>query len=294
MNKILRNRLAFVVFVVPALILYITFFIVPLINSLRYSITSWNGVTDPIFNGVDNFIKAFNDPDFWVAFRNNIYFLLFSVFIQVPVIVVVSILISNVKRLNNFYKITVFLPTILSTAAIGVIWKFMYSPDAGMINQFLRTIGLESWTRVWLGDENFAMLAILATNGWQWTGFYIVLVLAGIFAIPKEIIEAGEIDGAVGWRKATLLTLPLIRPVVIVTMFLSITGSMKALDIVMIMTNGGPYGSSEVMATYMYKQAYSMSDFGYANAISIIITVFTAILSLIYHLISTRTKEAEY
>lgn len=294
MNNVLRNRLAFVVFVVPALILYITFFIVPLINSLRYSITSWNGVTDPIFNGVDNFIKAFNDPDFWVAFRNNIYFLLFSVFIQVPVIVVVSILISNVKRLNNFYKITVFLPTILSTAAIGVIWKFMYSPDAGMINQFLRTIGLESWTRVWLGDENFAMLAILATNGWQWTGFYIVLVLAGIFAIPKEIIEAGEIDGAVGWRKATLLTLPLIRPVVIVTMFLSITGSMKALDIVMIMTNGGPYGSSEVMATYMYKQAYSMSDFGYANAISIIITVFTAILSLIYHLISTRTKEAEY
>lgn len=294
MNNILRNRLAFVVFVVPALILYIIFFIVPLINSLRYSITSWNGVTEPIFNGVDNFIKAFNDPDFWVAFRNNIYFLLFSVFIQVPVIVVVSILISNVRRLNNFYKITVFLPTILSTAAIGVIWKFMYSPDAGMINQLLRTLGLESWTRVWLGDENFAMLAILATNGWQWTGFYIVLVLAGIFAIPKEIMEAGEIDGAVGWRKATLLTLPLIRPVVIVTMFLSITGSMKALDIVMIMTNGGPYGSSEVMATYMYKQAYSMSDFGYANAISIIITVFTAILSLIYHLISTRTKEAEY
>lgn len=294
MNKILRNHLAFVVFVVPALILYILFFIVPLINSLRYSITSWNGVTEPLFNGVDNFIKAFKDDDFWVAFRNNIYFLLFSVFIQVPVIVVISVLISNVKRLHNFYKITVFLPTILSTAAIGVIWKFMYSPDAGMINQFLRTIGLESWTKVWLGDEKFAMPAILATNGWQWTGFYIVLVLAGIFAIPKEIIEAGEIDGAVGWRKATLLTLPLIRPVVIVTMFLSITGSMKALDIVMIMTNGGPFGSSEVMATYMYKQAYSMSDFGYANAISIIITVFTAILSLIYHLISTRTKEADY
>lgn len=294
MNKILRNHVAYTVFVVPALILYITFFLVPLFTSMRYSLTSWDGVNTPDFNGIDNFIKAFQDPDFWISFKNNLYFVLFSIFIQVPIILVSSILISGVKRFLNFYKITVFLPSILSTAAIGIIWKFIYAPDAGLLNQILRGLGLDDWTRLWLGDENTVMLSILITNGWQWTGFYIVLVLAGIFAIPKEIMEAGEIDGAVGWRKAMHLTLPLIRPVIVVTLLLSITGAMKALDIVMIMTNGGPYGSSEVMATFMYKQAYSMSDFGYANAISIIITIFTAILTLLYQIINNRTKEAEY
>lgn len=295
MNKILRNRVAFFVFVVPALVLYITFYLVPLFKSLQYSVTSWDGITEPVFNGFDNFARALSDEKFWIAFKNNIYFVLFSVCIQVPIIVLVSIMISGVKRLLDFYKLTVFMPSILSTASIAVIWQFIYSPDAGLLNQILKAVGLESWTKLWLGDENTAMLSVLLTNAWQWTGFYIVLVLAGIFAIPKEMLEAGEIDGAVGWRKAWLLTIPLIRPVIVVTMLLSITGAMKALDIVLIMTNGGPFGSSEVMATYMYKQAYSLGDFGYANAIAIIITVFTAILSLIYHIINKKTsKEAEY
>ncbi|MCR8844602.1 sugar ABC transporter permease [Paenibacillus sp. SC116] len=290
MNKIQRNLVAFAMFVVPALALYITFYLVPLFNSLQYSVTEWNGINDPVYTGLDNFQKAMQDEKFWVAFWNNIYFVLFSVFIQVPVIVVVSVMISSVRRMLDFYKLTVFLPSILSTASVGVIWQFIYAPDAGLLNQLLRSVGLESWAKIWLGDKTTAMFSILVTNGWQWTGFYIVLVLAAIFSIPKEMLEAGEIDGAVGWRKAWLLTIPLIRPVIVVTMLLSITGAMKAMDIVMIMTNGGPFHSTEVMATYMYKQAYSLSDFGYANAIAIIITIFTAILALVYHLINKRTE----
>ncbi|TVX89634.1 carbohydrate ABC transporter permease [Paenibacillus agilis] len=290
MNKIQRNLVAFAMFVVPALALYITFYLVPLFNSLQYSVTEWNGINDPVYTGLDNFQKAMGDEKFWVAFWNNIYFVLFSVFIQVPVIVVVSIMISSVRRMLDFYKLTVFLPSILSTASVGVIWQFIYAPDAGLLNQLLRSVGLESWAKIWLGDKTTAMFSILVTNGWQWTGFYIVLVLAAIFSIPKEMLEAGEIDGAVGWKKAWLLTIPLIRPVIVVTMLLSITGAMKAMDIVMIMTNGGPFHTTEVMATYMYKQAYSLSDFGYANAIAIIITIFTAILALVYHVINKRTE----
>ncbi|MBD8498058.1 carbohydrate ABC transporter permease [Paenibacillus arenosi] len=290
MNKIQRNLVAFAIFVVPALALYITFYLVPLFNSLQYSVTEWNGINEPVYTGLDNFQKAMGDEKFWVAFWNNIYFVLFSVFIQVPVIVVVSIMISSVRRMLDFYKLTVFLPSILSTASVGVIWQFIYAPDAGLLNQLLRSVGLESWAKIWLGDKTTAMFSILITNGWQWTGFYIVLVLAAIFSIPKEMLEAGEIDGAVGWKKAWLLTIPLIRPVIVVTMLLSITGAMKAMDIVMIMTNGGPFHSTEVMATYMYKQAYSLSDFGYANAIAIIITIFTAILALVYHVINKRTE----
>jgi len=294
MDKVMRNQLAYLIFVVPALILYITFYVAPLFSSLRYSVTSWNGINEATFNGLANFITAFQDEKFMVSLKNNIYFVLFSVFVQIPVIIFVAIIISGVRRLKDFYKTTVFMPSVLSTAVIGVIWSFIYNPDMGLLNQLLRLFGLEAWTRGWLGDENYAFLAILVTNSWQWIGFYVVLVLAAIFAISKEMQEAGEIDGATGWRKARYLTIPLIRPVIMVTMLLSITGAMKALDIVQIMTAGGPFGSSEVMATYMYKQAYSMGKFGYANAISIIIFLFTCLLTLIFHLVTRRSEEDQY
>ncbi len=292
MKNIQRNYWAYVIFVVPALLIYVTFYLYPLFQSLQYSLTKWNGINDPVFVGLSNFAKAFSDEQFWVSFKNNIYFVLFSVFIQVPFIVFISIIVSSAKRFLNFYKLTVFLPCILSTASIGVIWQFIYSPDAGLLNQLLTAVGLESWKRIWLGDEATAFLSILLTNGWQWTGFYIVLVLAAIFAIPKEMLEAGEMDGATGWRKAWLLTIPLIRPVIMVTLLLSITGAMKALDIILIMTKGGPFGSSEVMASYMYKQAYTINDFGYANAIAVIVSLFTAVLSLIFQYINVKTREA--
>ncbi|WP_028545609.1 carbohydrate ABC transporter permease [Paenibacillus taiwanensis] len=292
MNNIQRNHWAYAVFVVPAMLIYVTFYLVPLFQSLQYSLTQWNGINDPVFVGLDNFAKVLTDDSFWISFNNNMYFVLFSVFIQVPFIILISIIVSSVRRFLDFYKLTVFMPSILSTASIGVIWQFIYAPEAGLLNQLLRTIGLEHWTRIWLGDEATAMLAVLLTNSWQWTGFYIVLVLAAIFAIPKEMLEAGEMDGATGWKKAWLLTIPLIRPVIVVTLLLSITGAMKALDIILIMTKGGPFGSSEVMASYMYKQAYTLSDFGYANAIAVIISLFTALLALVFHYINVKTREA--
>jgi raffinose/stachyose/melibiose transport system permease protein len=291
MNKVLRNPRAYVLFVVPAMALYITFYLVPLFSSLRYSVTSWNGINEATFNGVDNFVRAFEDPKFWIALKNNLYFVLFSLFVQIPIIISLAILVSDVKRGLNFYKVAVFLPSILSTAAVAIIWQFVYQPDAGLLNQIFRSVGLEAYRTAWLGNEHTAFWALLLTNAWQWTGFYIVLLLAAIFAVHKEILEAATIDGAAGFRKAWLITIPLIRPVIVVVMLLSITGAMKALDIVLIMTNGGPFGSTEVMGTYMYKQAYRGSDFGYANTIAIIIFIFTAILSLIFHLISRQTKE---
>jgi raffinose/stachyose/melibiose transport system permease protein len=291
MNKVLRNPHAYLLFVVPAMALYITFYLLPLFSSLRYSVTSWNGINEATFNGIDNFLRAFEDPKFWIALKNNLYFVLFSLFVQIPVIVSFAILVSGVKRGLNFYKVAVFLPSILSTAAVAIIWQFVYQPDAGLLNQIFRSVGLKAYTTAWLGNEHTAFWSILMTNAWQWTGFYIVLLLAAIFAVSKEVLEAATIDGAAGLRKAWLITIPLIRPVIVVVMLLSITGAMKALDIVLIMTNGGPYGSTEVMGTYMYKQAYRGSDFGYANTVAIIIFFFTAILSLIFHLISRQTKK---
>lgn len=294
MNRVLRNPLAYAIFVLPALIMYIAIYILPLLSSLQHSFTSWNGINEATFNGLDNFKKAFTDERFWIAFKNNITFVLFSAFVQVPIIIFIAIVISGVKKNLNFYKTTVFLPSVLSTAVVGTLWQFIYHPDVGLINQLLRAFGLESWTHAWLGEESTAFLAILITNSWQWFGFYIVLMLAAIFAVPKELLEAAEMDGAVGIKRAWFITIPIIRPVILVIMLLAITGAMNSLDIVLIMTYGEPFGSSEVMGTYLYKQAYKFNDFGYASAISIIIFVFTVFVTVIFQLIAQRTEEVEH
>lgn len=290
MNKSLKNPLVFTLFILPALILFLMFFIYPIFSSLYYSLTSWNGVSDTVkYTGMSNFEKALGDERFWVSVKNNGWFILFSVFIQVPLIILFSLLIANVKKLKGLYKTAVFMPSIMSTAVIGILWGFIYEPNIGLFNKLLGVIGIEPV--YWLSDERFAMLSILITNAWQWTGFYIVMVLAAILSIPGELDEAAAIDGATGFQRATRITLPLIVPIISVVIMLSIAGAMKAADIVIVMTKGGPAGSTEVMATYMIKYAITNFKYGYGNAIAVLIFMFTLVVTALYHLLFSRRNE---
>lgn len=290
MNKALRNPLVFILFVLPALALFLIFFIYPIFSSVYYSLTSWNGVSDTVkMTGLSNYEKALGDDRFWVSVKNNGWFILFSVFIQVPLIVLFSLLIANVKKLKGLYKTAVFMPSIMSTAVIGILWGFIYEPNIGLFNKLLSLIGIDPV--YWLSDERFAMLSILITNAWQWTGFYIVMVLAAILAIPGELEEAAAIDGATGFQRATRITLPLIVPIISVVIMLSIAGAMKAADIVIVMTKGGPAGSTEVMATYMIKYAITNFKYGYGNTIAVLIFVFTLIVTVVYQLLFNRRSE---
>lgn len=290
MNKALRSPFVYAMFIVPALGLFLLFFIYPIFNSLHYSLTSWNGVSQSApFTGLANFEKALGDERFWISAKNNGWFILFSVFVQVPLIVFFSLLISNVKRLKGLYKTAVFLPSIMSTAVIGILWGFIYEPNIGLFNRLLGLVGIEPV--YWLSDERFAMLSILITNAWQWTGFYIVMVLAAILSIPGELVEAAAIDGANGLQRALRITLPLIKPIISVVIMLSIAGAMKAADIVIVMTKGGPAGSTEVLATYMIKYAITNFKYGYGNAIAVLIFIFTLILTVLYQLLIARHNE---
>ncbi|MDF9840519.1 MULTISPECIES: sugar ABC transporter permease [unclassified Paenibacillus] len=290
MNKALRNPLVFILFVLPALALFLIFFIYPIFNSIYYSLTSWNGVSDTVkMTGLTNYEKALGDDRFWISVKNNGWFILFSVFIQVPLIVLFSLLIANVKKLKGLYKTAVFMPSIMSTAVIGILWGFIYEPNIGLFNKLLGLFGIDPV--YWLSDERFAMLSILITNAWQWTGFYIVMVLAAILAIPGELEEAAAIDGATGFQRATRITLPLIVPIISVVIMLSIAGAMKAADIVIVMTKGGPAGSTEVMATYMIKYAITNFKYGYGNTIAVLIFVFTLIVTVVYQLLFNRRSE---
>ena len=290
MNTSLRSPLIYALFVLPALILFVMFFLYPIGSSLYYSLTSWNGVsTDPRFVGLSNYAKALSDERFWISTRNNGFFIGFSVLIQVPLIVLFSLLIANVKRFKGLYKTAVFLPSIMSTAVIGILWGFIYEPNIGLLNQLLNIFGIPPV--YWLSDNRFAMLSILVTNAWQWTGFYIVMVLAAILAIPRDLEEAAAIDGATAVQRATRITLPLIRPIISVVIMLSIAGAMKAADIVLVMTKGGPAGSTEVLATYMIKYAITNFKYGYGNTVAVLIFALTLVLTAVYQLLVARHNE---
>jgi raffinose/stachyose/melibiose transport system permease protein len=293
MNKVLRNPSTYVLFLLPVLLLYISFFIYPMFEAFAKGFTKWNGIGIPKFNGLTNFKFALSDDKFWSSVKNNGYFILFSVFVQVPVIVFFSLLISNVKKLKGLYKTAVFIPAVMSTAVVGILWSFIYEPDIGLFNLILMKLGLDPV--MWLSDPNWAMLSILITNAWQWTGFYIVMVLAAIISIPREIDEAAEIDGANSYQRATRITMPLIMPIISVVIMLSIAGAMKAVDIVIVMTKGGPGGATDVMATYMIKYGITGSKYGYGNAIAVLIFIFTLILTALYQLlIARRSERVEY
>ncbi|HEX7055662.1 MAG TPA: sugar ABC transporter permease [Bacilli bacterium] len=289
MNKAMRNPLVYILFVLPAIILYFMFFIYPFVTSGYYSFFDWDGLQAPKYIGFQNFIRLFHDEDFRLATINNLYFILFSVFIQVPLIVFFSLLISSVKKFQSFYKTTVFMPSVISTSVIGILWGFIYHPDMGLLNNFLGLFGIGKI--YWLSDLKTALLSVLITNAWQWMGFYIVLILAAILAIPKELSEAAAIDGANGFQKATKITVPLIMPVISVVIMLSIAGAMRVVDIILVMTNGGPAGATDVMASYMVTKAINFGMYGYGNAIAIVIFVFAMVLTALYQILIARKIE---
>ncbi|SEC67312.1 sugar ABC transporter permease [Paenibacillus sp. GP183] len=289
MSHTLKNPYVYLMFILPTILLYFMFFIYPMLSSVYYGFTNWDGLNVAKFNGFDNFSKAFKDQDFWNAVRNNLYFIFFSVFIQIPLIILFALLISSVKRFQGFYKTTVFMPSILSTAVVGILWGFIYEPEVGIVNQILGKLGIDKI--YWLADEKWAMMSVLFTNAWQWMGFYIVLVLAAILSIPKEIGEAAAIDGATGFQRAFYLTLPLIKPIISVIIMLSIAGALRVIDIVLVMTNGGPAGATEVMASYMVSKAVSTGDYGYGTALSLLIFAFALVLTALYQIVFGRNSE---
>ncbi|RJX39771.1 sugar ABC transporter permease [Paenibacillus pinisoli] len=289
MRSALRNPYVYALFVIPTIGLYFLFTIYPMLSSAYYAFTDWDGLNDPKYIGFHNFTTALQDPYFQNSIVNNMYFILFSVFVQVPLIIMFAILIGSVKRLQGFYKTTVFVPSILSTAVIGILWQFIYNPEVGIVNKFLGLFGID--TIYWLADMRYALWAILITNAWQWMGFYIVLVLAAILAIPRELNEAAEIDGAGGFQRAIRITVPLIKPIISVIVMLSIAGAMRVVDIVLVMTKGGPVSSTEVMASYMVNRAIRYGEYGYGTSLAMLIFVIALVLTALYQLTFGRTKE---
>jgi len=258
-------------FLLPAVALYTAFLIIPILASLYTSITEWHAGMTPVINGFTNYIRIFNDPYYWKVLFNTLKLIGLSLLIQVPAGIILAYLIFKVSRGAGFFRTAYFVPVIIAPVAIGTMFVLFYNGDVGPLNRFLEMVGLESWKHSWLSEKGIVLYSVIFPQVWQYIGFFTVITLAALKTIPLEIFESAEIDGARPLRVFFNLAIPLIWGVIIIDIILCITGSFKSFDHPWIMTKGGPGVESAYITIYMYKMAFTMNNFGVANAITVTI-----------------------
>lgn len=264
-------------FIAPALVVYLLYVVYPIFQSFLYSLRDWSGIGEGTFIGLDNYREALTDGTFWGAFRNNVILVIASILIQLPIALLLAVMLSSRFRGWRVFRTIYFLPLLLSTVAIGLVWINVFDPVFGLLNGVLDVLGLESLQRSWLGNEATALPAIIAVVCWQYIPFYMILFIAGLTTIPEEYYEAAKLDGASGWDSFWGITLPLMRGIIRTGAILSLIGSLKFFDLVWVMTRGGPNRSTDLMATYMYEQAFASFRMGYGSAIAMLLFVFAFI-----------------
>ncbi len=268
-----RSRISVLVFLLPPLLVYGAAVLFPILQSLVLSFFSWNGIGDMEFVGLANYVHMLTHDDvFWRSFLNALGYLAICLVLQLGGALVVASLLLSLRRGRELVKTLYLLPAVISTVAIAFLFERIYSIDpVGLLNQVLSWVGLGSLERPWLSDVNTVLAAVSAPEGWRFTGLYMLIIYAALLAVPRELEEAAILDGASRWQLFTKIRFPYIRPVWITTTIMATTYGLRGFDIPYLMTNGGPGQSSELVTTYMYKTAFTSTDYGYASTISVFI-----------------------
>lgn len=288
MQSTKKTKWLLLITLLPALLLYTTFVIVPIFWSAYYGFFDWSGISESTFVGLANYKEVITDGVFWRSFKNNLIIVAASVLGQIPIALFFALLLRKNSFFQRFVRSAIFFPMVVSTVVVGLIWGYIYHPQFGIVNAILEAVGLESWTRAWLADPKVNMYAVSIPIIWNYIGPYLIIFIASIQNIPSEIEEAASIDGATGARKLFSITLPMIWTTIMITVVLAISGSLKAFDQIYIMTGGGPAQSTELMATYMYNNTFVIYRYGYGSAVSTMIVVLSLLIIGITQLIMRR------
>jgi len=291
-NKKERKRLI-ILFLTPALFFYLLFVIYPMASSFYYFLFKWRGVsTNKTFVGFANLNEALHDEVVWRSLGHNFYFVIGLIIIVLSFSLFFAFNIFRPIKWANLYKTVFFFPNVLSLVLVAIIWSFVYNPSFGILNSFLRMVGLEGWIRTWLGEKGTVLPSITVAASWNMMGFYIILFLAGIKRIPRSFFEAALIDGASNIRVFFSIIMPLLWEIFKVALIYLIIAGLNMFPYVQLMTRGGPNRHSEVLATYIYEQAFTNSRFGYATSIGIILLVVVlGLTGLLFKIMSRETIE---
>ena len=286
MNKILGNKTAIAAFVAPSLILFGGIIFYSIIMSFRYSLLDWNGFGEGIFVGFSNYAKMFQDK---VFLRSAVNSLLLGFVTLVTQLLLALLLTSGIKG-EGFYRTVFFIPMTLSSVVIGQLWLKIYNPNYGVLNTLLGVLGLESLQRNWLGDVNTALFSAFVPIIWQNVGYHMLLLYTSINSISKDILEAAKLDGASGVKAARYITIPLVKPMLRTCAIFVVIGSLKAFDMIYVLTNGGPVHMTEVPSSLMFSSIFNLNKYGYGSAISIFIVVECIVMAVILQKVF-RVKE---
>ena len=283
-----RKRLEIAFFVGPALVLFALFVVVPVVQAVRYSAFSWNGL-GPLDNfvGLQNYTRALQDQIFTDAVMHNLTIVVLSILIQLPLGLGIALLLNREMWGRSFLRVVIFVPYVLAEVVAGVVWFMLLQPN-GPVDAALEAVGLGDLVQVWLGDPQIALFTVMAVLTWKYLGLAVILFLAGLQGVPPELYEAAQIDGASWWQVQRRITIPLLGPTIRTWGFLSMIGSLQLFDMVWILTKGGPANSTITMAIYLINQGTNRGLYGYASAVAVLLFVISLVLALTYQRLILR------
>lgn len=286
MNK-LEKKYYPLVFVIPALIIFTLFYACSIAGGFLFSFTNWSiyNFDAPTFIGIENFKDLFTSQSFLPALSHTVAFAVVTTVFKVGLGLVFALLLNRSFKGRNFFRAVIFLPCTIGALVIGYVFTFILQPDTGVLNVFLRDIGLGSLALNWLGNPNIVLLTVCSVESWMWIGFNTAIILAGLQSISTDVYEAAMLDGASSWQTIRHITLPLVTPSINTTITLCIIGGFNIFDIVMSMTNGGPNGATQVISKLSY-DAMRVGTMGYASTINLmqfllIVIVISPLLTIL-------------
>lgn len=275
MTSIIQKNKPFIIGgLAPALIIYTCFVLYPIVRSFLFGFYNWNGLSAPRYIGFDNFHRILTDPVFWQSFRNNMFVVAASMLGQIPLGILAAVALSGRLKGRPFFRTAFFIPMILSTVVVGLLWTTILNAQIGLLRGFLLAVGFKTSPDL-LGNPGTAIYTLCGVIVWQFIGLYMIIFLAALQNIPADIAEAADIDGAGEVTKFFKIRLPLLWDTIAAAAVLCISGSMRSFDLIYVMTEGGPAHATEVMATYMYNKTFTVNQYGYGSAVSLVIAVLS-------------------
>lgn len=291
---VIRNKKAFLGFLLPGLLFYILAVFYPIEESIRLSFMEWGGIGEKKFVGFQNYISMFHDKVFYTAFFNNLIYLVIVVSMQLAIGLFFAILLTYMTKRVTLVKTLYYVPCIITTVAITQLFRSIYSTEPmGLLNQFLQAIGLDGMVTSWLAEVSTALTAVSIPEGWRFTGMYMVIFYAALVSLDPSVYEAAKVDGASEMQILFKIKMPLIKDIILLTLTMCLTGALRGFDIPFLLTSGGPGNASELMSTYMYKKAFSSNQYGYGSALAVFIIVESILVVYTLRKIFTSKEEKE-
>ena len=260
-------------FLLPALLLFVSILIAPIAVSVYRSMYDWNGFSEGTFIGFNNYIELFTNGSikFMTGLKNSLILAFFSVFVQLPFSLFLALLLGRRPKKERFFLSVFFMPVLISTVVIGQLWLKIYNPDYGLLNRFLDAVNLGSWKHVWVGEVKTALGAIIVPTVWQYIGYHMLLMYAGVKGVSTDLREAAMLDGATPTQVDRYIVIPIIKPIIRVSVIFAVTGSLKTYDLVRILTEGGPFQTTEVPSTLLENMLFLRNRYGMGSTISVML-----------------------